>query len=378
MNINISGHAGTETSYGIVTNNIIKALQKLNHNVALFPIGNPAAQPEDVDNIKAALESAKLYDAAAPTIRLWHQFDLASTVGRGPRVAYPIFELDKFTPQEKHHLSNQDCIIVCSKWAKKVIEDNGITVPTYVAPLGTNDSIFNENVKPLVPKGRKTIFLNINKIEKRKGHFELIRAFNDAFVPSDNVELWMCWHNPFLKTENIIKWEQLYLDSNMGKAGKIKILTPLIKAADPPYQMRIESPRKLASIMASADCFVSPHFAEGWALSLGDSARMGLHIIASNYSAPTEYLNNDNARLITIRDTEPAHDGVWFHGAGNWAKFDDDAYDMLVNHMRDIHKLKQSGQLNLNVNGINHIKNNFTWDNTARAIEAALTDLGVK
>jgi hypothetical protein len=65
----------------------------------------------------------------------------------------------------------------------------------------------------------------MGKWEVRKGHDILVELFNDAFMSTDDVELWMCNHNPFYtKEENeIIKsgnGDELWQDKPNKKSHK--------------------------------------------------------------------------------------------------------------------------------------------------------------
>jgi hypothetical protein len=108
-------------------------------------------------------------------------------------------------------------------------------------------------------------------------------------------------------------------------------------------------------------------------------------VIATNYSAHTEFLTEENAWLLPIYGVEPAYDrvpwmpsGKWFQGQGNWSCFMDDplagcgTMTNMVNHMRLIHDRKQSGQLELNYAGIKTAEK-FTWENTAQRIVGLLS-----
>ena len=365
MNINFTGIITTDTSYGIATSNIIKALARRGHCVAVFPINTmntSTAHPEDVPYIRDGFECQKVYDPYAPSIRLWHQNDLAQHVGKGLHINFPIFELDKFSDVELHHLKNSDILFVCSDWAKDVIAANGIRVPTYVVPLGTDREIFHENVKPFIPKSRKTIFLNVGKWEVRKGHDILADAFNKSFNTNDDVELWLMPENPFLSYQEVLDWRKPYEESKLSR--KIKILT------------RVNHPTELARIMASADCLVQPSRAEGWGLPSLDALSMGLHLITTDYSAHKMYANVHNTHLIPIDGTEPANDGKWFHGQGNWAKFCSIQMDSLIRWMHKVHHIKQSSGLGMNMAGIQSGKL-YTWDNTANTIIDILNKIGL-
>ena len=124
--------------------------------------------------------------------------------------------------------------------------------------------------------------------------------------------------------------------------------------------------------MAQTDCGVFPARAEGWNLELLEMMSCGKQVIATNYSAHTEFCNHNNCLLIDTDNVEPAQDGKWFFGQGNWAKIEQKQFHSLVEHMRMIHDLKQSGKLNINSSGIETAVK-FSWENTAKEIVNVLS-----
>jgi glycosyltransferase involved in cell wall biosynthesis len=359
MNISLTTPINS-LGYGNTGTNILHELTKVGHNVSLFLLGNK----ENIDvhesfhiDITRGFQNAAKYDENAPSIRIWHQYDLSQHVGKGMRVGFPIFELDTFTDQEKHQLQNQDRLFVCSKWAKTIIEKNEITTDTRVVPLGVDRGVFNEDKNVIVPN--KTIFMNVGKWEVRKGHDVLIECFNKAFEPSDNVELWLCCDNPFLKSEETKKWHNMCNEGHMR--NNIRIIP------------RQQDQHCLSKIMNKVDCGVFPSRAEGWNLELLEFMSMGKRVIATSYSAHTEFTNGHNTDLIYNVDLEPAYDGIWFNGQGNWAKLDEVYLNHLIGNMQAVHSLKQNKQLKINEDGIK-TANEFTWKNTAEKIIENLID----
>lgn len=349
--------------YGVVGYNVLKALVTSGASVALFPIGETDWVGDDSSaaTIRNAITKSHLYNREAPSIRIWHQFGLDMFPGNGPRIGWPIFELDKFNDREKLHLSSVDALFVCSQWAKDVIRENGIEVPTFVVPLGLDENIFkcDEAERKSRPSWTRdtTVFINIGKWEKRKGHDVLLEAFCDAFETDEDVELWMINDNPFIGLdgggENLI-WKKRYVNSSMGRNVK--------------FFNRFDKHEHLAKIFNHVDCGVFPSHAEGWNLEIPEMLACGAHVIATNYSGHTEFLNKDNAFLLTPTGTEPANDGKWFHGQGNWCTFDK---AQLVAHMREVHKRKQAGELGINHKGIETAQK-FTWGNTVEKILESL------
>lgn len=346
MNLNLLAPITVNTSYGLVATNLLKELTRKGVDIALFPIGQVDGLEEDRQIIQTALDNQARFDTIAASLRIFHQFSLAEHVGVGQHIGFPIFELDKFNPREYHHLRSQDQLFVCSKWAQEICTDHHLTAQ--VIPLGVDTSIFSPTENPRRPGS--TTFLNVGKLEIRKGHDILAEAFGKAFTPKDNVRLKMMWHNFFMTQDEVLEWERLYMESPMG--DRIQFLS------------RVGTQRDLAEVMRSADCGVFPSRAEGWNLELLEMMAVGKPTIATNYSGHTEYANAQNCLLIEVEDVEPAYDGKWFHGEGNWASFGENQMDQLVEHMRTVHKEVQSNPKCGNPVGIETAKR-FSWESAA-------------
>lgn len=346
-----------DLGYGYTGLHIVDELMNLGHKVCLFPIGQPACHPRHAVNIKQALANSDTFDVTAPCIRLWHQHDMSMFVGHSKHIGFPIFELDTFTEQEKHHLSSCDELFVCSTWAKNTvlqqiknnIYDYEMGQNTHVIPLGVDTSIFT----PKKSTRKPTIFLNIGKWEIRKGHDILVDMFNYAFNPSDNVELWMMCHNGFLKPEEQKAWEDRYRNTRLG--DKIRFIP------------RVDTDVQVAEIMQQADCGVFPSRAEGWNLEALEMMACGKDVIITNYSAHRQFCTTANSYLVSIDEVEPAFDGKWFFGQGNWAKLTTEHLQLFARHMVQVHEEKQEYGMHLNEQGI-ETANYFTWRKTAETI----------
>jgi glycosyltransferase involved in cell wall biosynthesis len=319
-------------------------------------------------NLEQSVNSNHYYDNYAPSIRLWHQDNLAMHVGKGIHIGFPIFELDSFIEEEKMEMSSMDSLIVCSEWAKKILIENTIKdeQDIFVIPLGVDRNIFDSDYLRREKEdidNEWTTFINIGKWEYRKGHDIIYKAFEQAFSPKDRVRLWMMNGNPFISKEQVSHWESLYRTSKMGH--RIAFLP------------RVNTHDEIARIMAVADCGVFPSRAEGWNLELLEMMSMGKQVITTNYSAHEEFCNYKNSLLIPIDEKEIAEDGVFFkRKIGRWAKLESRHVDILAEYMRDIHKRKQSGEDLTNKEGIDTAKE-LTWDNMSVKIKEYFYDMGV-
>lgn len=341
--------------YGGVGLNMALSLDQL-CEVSFWPIGTPDVPMRHLAALQQMNKRTETYDGYAPSLRIYHQFSLAEHVGKGLHAGFPIFELTDFTEVEKNHLSYQDIIFVTSKWAAKVLDDNGIPMNRVrIAPLGVDHTIFYPSDEY---NNGPTTFLNMGKWEVRKGHDFLIEAFENAFTAKDDVRLIMHCYNPCLPTQQQAieynqKWESRYLSSPL----RDKIIVT---------KNRLEIQEQVCDLMRKADCGIFPARAEGWNMELAEMLALGKTCIATDYSAHTEYASGF-AYMIEVDDLEPAWDGVWFRGQGRWASLGDRQMEQTVEYMRYVHKKKMSGQCLYNSGGANQMAK-FTWKETARKV----------
>lgn len=340
--------------YGVASHNILRELVKRDDNVVLYTIGEPEFTD---DAIIGSMKNQHNASKNVPILKIWHQHDLHTLPDvikdvQQPLIGFPIFELDKFSDNEVESMEQCDKIFVCSAWAKDIIVNNTSfnNEDVHVVPLGVDTDIF----KPSNLKGRnKTIFFNCGKWEKRKGHDVILECFNSAFTHSDEVELWMMCDNPFIGPQNT-EWQNLYKTSELGY--KVKTIP------------RQTSHKDVYNVMAQTDCGVFPARAEGWNLELLEMMACGKDVIATNYSAHTEFCDETNTRLVSIENMETAYDGVFFDGKkGMWAEISEDQKEQIISHMRDVHNAKQEGVLSVNQSGID-TANKFSWENSCQEV----------
>lgn len=339
------------TGYGITSYNIYKELRKL-HDIVLFPLGgNMSVDPgEDQKEIIADYHKQAAYSKNDPCFKIWHQFDLANRIGIGKYIGLTFFEVDKLTTTEVNMINQLDHIFVASGWAKEVLEQNGITISIGISPLGIDPTIFNNQVNYSIRKNKdKYVFANIGKWEIRKGHDVLLEMFNRAFNENDNVELWMLNYNFTISKQDNEQWINKYKNSKLG--SKIKIFDRLPNHTD------------VAKFIAMSDCGIFPARAEGWNNEVPEFFALNKPVILTNYSAHTQYANSHNSFLIDINELEPAVDGKYFKGFGNWAKIGPKEIDNGVELMKFVYKY----DVRDNLSGLT-TATSLTWNNTAKII----------
>tara|TARA_R110000803_G_C11957205_1_gene318303 strand:+ start:47 stop:1174 length:1128 start_codon:yes stop_codon:yes gene_type:complete len=340
------------TGYSIAAVGIAKALYELGYDIKYHNLGGTPLYDNDIDkNLLSNMldHEANRISNDAPCVRIWHQFSLDTFVGKGPRIGYPIFELDKFSDLEKWHLDIPDKLFVCSKWGQEIIKEQ-TGRDSYVVPLGVDTHVFKPGEKER-DTDKTFTFINIGKWEVRKGHDILADIFNKAFKPDDNVHLNIL--APLFASEQERKdWHNFYRATPMGE--HITFLDRVPAHAD------------VAAIMQQADAGIFPNRGEGWNLELLELMACGKPVIATNYSGHTEFCTPENCRLVEPAGMELAYDGKWFYGQGSWARLDDQQIDEFAEQMRLVFEDWQFNQAGVDT------ANAFTWKNSAKKLLTSL------
>lgn len=354
-----------ETGIGLMNKEIIKALSKNPRikSLSWVPVGQVSLLAEE----KALFDSLYFanHEYSKEAVSLVMNQPAASfghTTSR--RANYTVFELDKFRPQEQIVLESQDVIFTPSQWGVDILKANGISCPCYSAPLGVDSNIFNPNVVAS-PKNtfRKSpdsfIVYFAGKLEKRKGIDAIIKAFNYAFSGHDNVELWLSCHNMFMSDQdykNALKREVLNPETN-ALWYKTKVLP------------RVPTQKDLAEVMSQTNIGLFLSRAEGWGMESAEMLAMGKPCIMTNYSGHTEY--NEYFYIVNIEETEPAVDGIWFHGHGNWANLTE---KVILNAAYDL-KCAFNAKTPIDINHAYPFIGRYTWENTAKYIIDGLNEV---
>lgn len=351
--INITGPV-CQTSYGIVTQNIIKSLINKGLKVSFRPIG--ALDPDIGCGYDKYIDKCepKFIPGAAHLI-IWHQFDLKKYLQPNTiNIGFPIFELDRFNEREQENLNSCQALVTCSKWGVDILRKFCPNKPLAAVPLGIDADIFS----PSNTKNDKIVkFLTAGKWEVRKNQFAVMKAFSEVFsYDIRDVSLTYFCNNDFISEDNK-KWENLAY--KIGFNQNIQVISE-----------RLTSHKDVALFLNNYDVGVFPSRAEGWGLEASEMLFLGKEIIATNYSGHTEFLNKDDSYLIDIDRMEDAFDFRWFFGQGQWAEFGPDQFNQLKTHMLSAYNSVKKGLTKHSKSGTMH-----TWSTSADSLMKFLENL---
>ena len=345
--MNIKAPLNMLLGYGHASLNIIKALHGLGEPISLFPMGQPNLTTFDNELVQElANERYDKFDVNKSSLTIFHEFTFYDALqSKKEIIGFPFFEIDELDAPRLKSLECVDKLFLASKWAKDIV-DQHMSIPIDIVPLGVDTDIFYSSDKK---KDGPYKFFTIGKIEKRKCTDLLPAIFDNAFNKDDDVEFHIMCDSilPEIK-QQLPYFKQAFANSPLGD----KIFFHPIKSTD--YE--------LASFIQSMDCGVFLTRAEGWGLPILQTMACNKPVITTDYSAQTEFCNNDNALLVNITEKEAAIDNIWFHGQGNWASINEPQIEQCISHMRSCYNTKFD-----NKNGL-ETANKFTWENTARRI----------
>lgn len=181
----------------------------------------------------------------------------------GYDIIYFPWESSQPLPGWRKHLSLFEEVWVTSPWMKPIVEEWGFKV----------EQVYEHGVEPVwIPnlrkQGKKTIFLMQGFEAMRKGGWESIHAFNNAFRGRNDVELWIKTSSRSMK--------------NMNYFPNTKFITENLKI------------HELVHLYQQANIMLAPTYGEGFGLPTRDAMATGMPVITTAGFLPYEkFLHKD-------------------------------------------------------------------------------------
>ncbi|HPN32487.1 MAG TPA: glycosyltransferase [bacterium] len=352
--------------YGIAGKNLAIELNKI-IEVCLVPenLTMTGVESEEIEPLKKMSERFKNINFKNAGICLGYGNMMFKFCG-SKRIGYTVFENTVLCEDWINQLKQLDMAWTFSKWGKQILENYGIECR--VVPGGVNPVIFKRITEMKNPINDYFYFISVGKWEPRKNQELLIKAFCKEFKPSEKVKLFGFWNNPFLN-ENVGKLAEKLVSNGhkINAFDKKQISDTIILCPQLPSQ------KMFAQLYNQMDCGVFPYRAEGWCLPLMEAMACGLPCIATNYSAPVDFINSENALLLQpgkFADIHKTDSKNYHENSGIWA---DPDIDELKQLLRFAYENKTKLQ-NTGINAFESMKN-WEWKNSARICYDFLKEL---
>ncbi|QAY65543.1 glycosyltransferase family 4 protein [Paenibacillus protaetiae] len=246
---------------------------------------------------------------------------MGSFITRKPQfrinIARTGFETDRIPDFWLPKLNAFDEIWVFSSFNKQTFAGAGITANLKVIPsyCAWADQVLPE---PPASTGGPFTFLSVFDWSDRKGYDILIKAYIEEFTSQDPVSL-------IIKTTD-------------GHDAAIAAVKEWIAAIPDAPEIRIVNrivpTDELIQLYQSSDAFVLPTRGEGWGRPVMEAMILGLPVIVTNWSGPTDFITENNAYPIQVEQLTTIHDHIYLFNGHRWAE---PSLTDLRKHMRQVY-----------------------------------------
>ena len=343
-------------SFGQVSTALLREFHQRGVQPCLFTIGqSDLSSQETTPDFNKWIESGikkafECYDRNTPIFKLWHLNHDSLTSYAKEQTLFTFYELDYPTSIEANIANNQKAVIVSSNYAKENLEKYGIQNCKYI-PLGFDKDNFHVKKEDYL-KG-KIVFNLTGKLEKRKHHAKIIKAWLKKYGNNKDYVLQCAIANPFMKEEDfkasisqIMEGKSYFNINFLGMMQKNSLYNDFLN---------------------SGNIILGMSGAEGWGLPEFQSVALGKHSVILNASAYKDWATNENSILVEANGKEDSADGVFFKNGGPYNQgqiftFDEDAF--IEGCEKAIERHKASPE---NVAGL-ELQDKFTYKKTVDAI----------
>lgn len=348
------------TGYAISSRALMLALERQGVEVAYqYAYGpgstNPAMEPEAAGDYR--LDGMRRRPSSVDDVQITYAQGDAFAAGQGARrVGFTMLEIDRLPREWVRQANLMDEIFVPSTFNAETFRRSGVERPITVVPLGVDPDYFNPGISGH-PLNRVFSFLSTFEWGARKAPEILLRAFHDEFRAKDDVVL-IC---KLVNVDDSVRVERAVADLGLSPGGG-RVLFSLNE---------IVPTAELGSLYRSADCFVLPSRGEGWGMPILEAMACGLPVIATDWSAPRDFMNDGNAYPLAVERMVPAELTSPYYRGARWAE---PSYEHLRALMRHVYENRDEARAK-GQRASREVSSRWTWDHSASVISARLAEI---
>ncbi len=294
-------------------------------------------------------------NASSPHI-FYGQGDAFGKAYRSYKIGYTMLEVDGLPREWVRRANMMDEVWTPSSFNADTFKASGVEKPIHVMHLGVNPAYFNPNIEAYPVRGVFT-FLSMFEWGERKAPEILLRAFNDEFRSNEEAVL-VCKVYDQDPSVNVPR-EVGRLGLNDGGGRIIFSINEMVPA------------HQLGALYRSADCFVLPSRGEGWGLPILEAMACGLPVIATAWSAQTDFINDEIAYPLDIEGLIPAEAKCPYYEGFNWAE---PSYEHLRALMRRVFENRREANLK-GARASAEVLSKWTWRHSAEKIRKRLGEV---
>ncbi len=349
---------GSPSGYAVSSRELVLQLDAIGVDVRLAYLYGTDWMDNQRDDHRLAAMRQRPKDLSLPQV-VYGSGDLFCKNGGTYRIGYTMLEVDGLPKNWVLQANAMDEIWVPSHFNQRTFAESGVRVPVHVMPLGVNFDYFNPRIRAFRHSARYT-FLSVFEWGERKGPEILLRAYHRAFDCNDDVLL-------LLKIGN----------SDPGVDIREQLRALNLPEEGPPVAILYNQDfpiHQLGALYRSADCFVLPTRGEGWGLPILEAMACGLPVVATDWSAQTEFMNESNAYPLHVKKLIPAKAKCPYYDGFCWAEPD---VEHLIYLLRYVYEHREEAA-DKGVCASKDAETRWTWRHAAERIRARLLDIQFK
>lgn len=345
-------------SFGQVSICILQEIYRKGLEPSLFPINQDIEaynlSKDFVDWLKRCIDKGpKHHKRENPVFSLWHLNASAMNTVSNKRILLSFYELDSPTKAEVNIASGVDSLFFSTRHSIDTFSNYGIK--SELMPLGFDKHHFKKLDKKYFDDGR-IVFNLCGKLEKRKRHNKIIRAWAKRFGNDKKYQLQCAIHNSFLSKE---------------MPGLVNRILEGKRYFNIQFLNYIDKNVMYNDFLNSSNIIIGMSGGEGWGLPEFHSVAMGKHAVIMNATGYKEWANSENSVLIDPSEKISSVDGVFFHDKAEYNQgriFDFDEDEFIAGCEKAIERVESNPD---NESGLN-LQEKFTYEKTTDQILEAI------
>jgi GT2 family glycosyltransferase len=346
---------GGPSGYAVSAREMLLQMDSLGVDVRLAYIYGTDWMDTQRDDHRLAAMRQRPKDPNLPQV-LYASGDLFHKNGGKYRIGYTMLEVDGIPDDWIRQANALDEVWVPSTFNQQTFLESGLKVPIYVMPLGVNPDYFNLKVRAYRPSQRYT-FLSIFEWGERKAPEVLLRAYHKTFSRQDDVLLLL----KIINTDPGVNVQQAIRALNLPADGPPVAI--LYNQELPTHQM--------GALYRSADCFVTSTRGEGWGMPIIEAMACGLPVIATNWSAHTDFMTEDVAYPLQLQKMIPAVAKCPYYEGFHWPEPDE---THLVHLLRHVYENREEAIAKGHL-ASDKVLGGWTWRHAAEKIKQRLLEI---
>jgi glycosyltransferase involved in cell wall biosynthesis len=306
--VNFYGPIGVVSGLGSAARGYLAALRAAAVPVALVPVHELFVHQPSVrsdERRQRPRYSISLVHINADSVQRFLHFHARTFARAQYKIGIWVWELAALRDEFLSELCHFDEIWVPSSFCQRAVRAMAakpVTVVPHVVSVSEAPHLgWREKLQIGAGEFAFLYVFDASSIVERKNPYCLVDAFEAAFSDDDRIRL-------VLKVSNADKDPEFsrYLNALVERNARCVVLRQTVKA------------HELAGLVRASNCYVSPHRAEGFGLTVAEAMALGVPVIATDYGGTVDFVTEEvgfplRYRLMELdRDYGPYPKGaIW-------------------------------------------------------------------